>query len=644
MTFKNKKKTLASLLTINVDILFTSLVIGCFAWFSVADEFDPFNLKSSVVTAYFDSRSTSGADGTYDNPFVITRPVHYYNLVQLTLSDKKFDVNGEQKYFWEAGYYFEFGKDFDGDGDKEFYDYDDNGIIREGKTTNYLNLEYYRGSRALEPLGNAAKPFLAHIEGNNLTVQNIQINGNGRSDIGIFGYVTGAASIKNLYFDSVDIDVKQPSLTDSNAFYHLEQDTKTNIGYIAGHVSTENLFTDVYINNCKIRNSVFSSEAQRDDYGFFGYTESNSTPTPAGESFEYDIDASSVYDYFDNSYSSIAGASLITRNVDPDFQQGASFGDAVSSSGSNYNLEGSHPGVSSSATDYPLGNIGYQENDNMVNVWIKRNSDYESIPGETLTPEFTDEEPGDSAGRFLYHNGEQWKYYECIPGQTEYRSLQGRYYYYMFFTTINPNIIRNWMCNNLVNGGTCIIFDQNTYRTQTATRYYFHFGNANSGDITYSTNMDTSKKFVFCEGAGDFPGDHTEDPVRDRWVSTEMSRTCYIYIPNKTAYVYVSKTTNRLVYGPYEDAIDPEKSLACKFSQCGAPGGILSFKAKVDDGSGNKISKRYILTPAGSGRNIYLEAQPYTGTQTPAYISYGAGNQSDAGTQIRYVWILVAST
>ncbi|MCF0108312.1 MAG: hypothetical protein HUJ59_04880, partial [Bacilli bacterium] len=156
MTFKNKKKTLASLLTINVGILFTSLVIGCFAWFSVADEFDPFNLKSSVVTAYFDSRSTSGADGTYDNPFVITRPVHYYNLVQLTLSDKKFDVNGEQKYFWAAGYYFEFGKDFDGDGDKEFYDYDDNGIIREGKTTNYLNLEYYRGSRALEPLGNAA--------------------------------------------------------------------------------------------------------------------------------------------------------------------------------------------------------------------------------------------------------------------------------------------------------------------------------------------------------------------------------------------------------------------------------------------------------------------------------------------------------
>ena len=132
MTAKKNKKALVSLLSINIGFVFVSLVVGCFAWFSVADEFDPFNIKSSVVTAYFDSRTSSGADGTESNPFVITRPVHYYNLVELTLSDKKFNVNGEQKYFWEAGYYFEFGKDFDGDGDKEFYSYDDNGVIQEG--------------------------------------------------------------------------------------------------------------------------------------------------------------------------------------------------------------------------------------------------------------------------------------------------------------------------------------------------------------------------------------------------------------------------------------------------------------------------------------------------------------------------------
>lgn len=642
MNASKKKKTLISILSVNIGVLVTSLIVGCFAWFSVADEFDPFNIKSSVITAYFDSRTSAAADGTQNNPFVISRPVHYYNLVQLSLSDKKFDVNGEQKYFYEAGYYFEFGKDIDGDGDKEFYEYDGNGIIKEGHTSQYLNLEYYRGSRALEPLGNAAKPFLGHIQGNNLTVQNIHITGNDRSDIGIFGYVTGNASINNIYFDSVDIDVKQPSLDDTNAFYHPDPDDKTNIGYIAGHVSTENLFSDVYVNNCKIRNSVFASEAQRDDYGFFGYTESNSTPTPAGESFEYDIDASSVYDYFDNSYAGIAGASLITRNVDPDFQKGASFSSAVSSGGTGYNLEGTHTGTAASESDYPLGSIGYQENDNMVNVWIKRNADYESIPGETLTPEFTDEEPGDAAGRFLYHDGEQWKYYECVPGQSQNRALHGRFYYYMFFARNNPNIIRNWMCNNYVNGGNYYVL--NTDQQRHDTFYYFGFqnqqGSTNKGTVTYSTN-NTGQKVIFCEGPGDFPGDHN-DPERDRWVSTEMSRSVYIYIPTKLAYVYVSRTTNRLVYGPYEDAIDPEKSLACKFSQCGAPGGVITFKGKVEE-NGVKVTKRYILSAVASGGSYVLQAQPYTGSQEPAYISYGAGNQSDSGTNVRYVWQLVTA-
>lgn len=639
MTAKKNKKALVSLLSINIGFVFVSLVVGCFAWFSVADEFDPFNIKSSVVTAYFDSRTSSGADGTQDNPFVITRPVHYYNLVQLTLSDKKFNVNGEQKYFWEAGYYFEFGKDFDGDGDKEFYDYDDNGVIQEGKTSNYLNLEYYRGSRALEPLGNAAKPFIAHIDGNNLTVQNIHITGNGRSDIGIFGYVTNPGYVKNLYFDTVDIDVKQPALTDSNAFYHPLLDEKTNIGFIAGHVSTESLFSDVYINNCKIRNSVFASEAQRDDYGFFGYTESNSTPTPAGESFEYDIDAPSVYSYFNNSYSGIAGSSLLTRNVDPDFQQGTTFSDAVSSSGSNYNLQGSHYGTASSASDYPLGSIGYQENDNMVNVWIKRNSDYESIPGGVEQPEFSDDEPGDVGGHFLYHDGEQWRYYECVPGQTTNRDLHGHFYYYMFFAKHNPNIIRNWMCNNYVNGGTYVILNKNSYQTAHDDFYYFSFsGNGNSGNVTYQTWNPGNNKVIFCEGVGDFPGDHN-DPERDRWVSTEMSRTVYIYIPSRLAYIYVDKTTRKLKFGPYEDAINPDKSLACKFSQCGAPGGMLSFKSKEEDANGNKVTRRYIMSVTGNE----LIAQAYTGNQEPAYISYGAGNQSDSGTNIRYVWQLVSN-
>ena len=268
--FKNTKTKLVALLSTIIALLCAALTISTISWFSRSIAIKPNDLHGAILTAYFDKIDLpEGFDETVEghqhgsaaNPYVITRPVHYYNLVRLQeLGTYGFDQNT----------FFQFGKtNIDGSGNTTplFYQYNDNGVIEEGEYTPYLNMEFYKDTNALAPIGSARHPFEGTINGNNLTVKNLHINGAGYSDIGIFGYVAQSAYIQQLYFDSPSIDAAHSSAIAPGSLNHATHPTHVYMGYLAGHVYNPERFYHVYLNNCRLYNTT-GNEYEMINIGF----------------------------------------------------------------------------------------------------------------------------------------------------------------------------------------------------------------------------------------------------------------------------------------------------------------------------------------------------------------------------------------
>ena len=121
-------------------VALTAVIVSTVSWYSVQMQITP-DVDSGIILSYFES-----GDGTQADPYVITRPVHYYNLVRLMEMDYE-GFNGNSTYF-------EFGKDLDSSGTYKFYNYDNYGVQQSGYSTT-LNMGYYAGEKALSPLGSA---------------------------------------------------------------------------------------------------------------------------------------------------------------------------------------------------------------------------------------------------------------------------------------------------------------------------------------------------------------------------------------------------------------------------------------------------------------------------------------------------------
>ena len=254
-----------------------------FAWFAKSNHIDPKLSDATIIKQYFHCGSGSDKD-----PFVVTRPVHYYNLVQLFQRTSGFAVNGDSS----TAYYFQLGYELDSSSEGlEFFNYDDDGnqITTSGNMySKELNLEFYKGENALLPIGTSDIPFNDVFDGKGLTVKNLHIKATqtvgeetfGTADIGIFGYVTSEATIKNVYYTDFDIDLTDtdPTRTVSGHDQSVHDFNKDNtpdlvyVGYIAGHVSQTSQISHVYINNCKI----IGGNASKSNFGYFGYVDSSS--------------------------------------------------------------------------------------------------------------------------------------------------------------------------------------------------------------------------------------------------------------------------------------------------------------------------------------------------------------------------------
>ena len=223
-----------------------------FAWLSGATtEVNMNRVGGGVISQYFHC-----GDGSENDPFVITRPVHLYNMTELYEN-----LEG----FAEEDYHFQLGYDLENNGTLEVYDYDDDGKIIEDSYGTSLNMNYYTNFR---PVGSADTPFDDIFDGSSLTIENIHINESGKSDIGFFGYVTEDAHIQDLYLDNLDIDVSGTAEDNHDHDEAPQNSDNSYVGFIAGHIDDATCFENTYVNNCSITGE---NDHIQNDWGYFGY-------------------------------------------------------------------------------------------------------------------------------------------------------------------------------------------------------------------------------------------------------------------------------------------------------------------------------------------------------------------------------------
>ena len=240
-----KKLRLIPYLIIGLSSVALAAAGFSFAWLSSATtEVNVETLQGGVISQYFHCGS-----GTEQDPFVITKPVHLYNMTELYEN-----LDG----FAEENHYFQLGYDLENNGTLEFFEYDDDGKIVEDSYVDYLNMNYYS---ELKPIGSVDDPFGGTFDGSGLVIENLHMKETDQSDLGFFGYVTEDASIHDLYLDNIDLDV-------SSLEQGQHDHTNSYVGFIAGHIDDATCFENTYVNNCEIKGT--NSNIQN-DWGYFGY-------------------------------------------------------------------------------------------------------------------------------------------------------------------------------------------------------------------------------------------------------------------------------------------------------------------------------------------------------------------------------------
>ena len=487
MAFMKKKNKLLLALSVATGSAFAAVTLSTVAWFKYHADFLPYNAKGGIIASYFDSGS-----GTEADPYVITRPIHYYHLAYLQQSNMEVS---DGVLFSEANLYFQFGKkNLDGQtgtGDDNaylFYSYDDNGVLIEDQYTPYLNMNYYSGDRALVPLGSSDRPFIGHIAGNNTTIKNVHIDGSGFSDVGIFGYVSEDASISSVYYDSPIIDCKGAVGGRASAGDHAAHNTHVYVGYLAGHVFDPSSFTNVYLNNCKLLNSSANNYEMITKQGYFGHIDEEMSSTSNSHSYMTQLNAASAYESIDYTYTNSGYDSLALRNTE--VSTTGHFNEAVTKDGDAYTIN--QRVSSSNGGPYSLSTVGSASGNNGVDAYIRYKvneggTDYlrtvEDVDSENiLSEEPEDDFYGYADGAYIYYdvNDGNWKYAQVV-GDTS-RPSQG---------TINLN---------------CFTISYKQKIGNTTRTYYLKY-KAKTGSQTYDTliaeqwtssSAPTALEYYFC--------------------------------------------------------------------------------------------------------------------------------------------------
>jgi len=223
-------------LIISVLLVFFSLISITYAWLTLQTSID-LPLSGSVFTAYFHCGT-----GTEQDPYVITKPQHLYNLTMLYQHLNGFD---EDQVYIEIGCDGNCGHTHNND------------LLIGGQATT-LDMSDYDD---FVPIGTYAHPFKGILNGNNFIVDSLSIVGQSEQGVGIFGYVTNEANISDIYFDNLIIDISNCS---NNSY----------VGYIAGYIEDATCFENVYINNCELCGTASNFQSE---WGYFGKCDNAAT-------------------------------------------------------------------------------------------------------------------------------------------------------------------------------------------------------------------------------------------------------------------------------------------------------------------------------------------------------------------------------
>ena len=309
-----KRKSLIALWSIAAFAFISRGLLASIAWFENGRSNVDVDIGGAVVEDYFHCGDGSSAD-----PYVITRPIHYYHLVELFQRVTSLSPTSD---FGTDYLYFQVGYDIDEDGDLEVYNYDDQGIYQGTSDTpsysNTLNMAYYSATNALMPIGTNEVPFIGSFDGKadegiaiaNLNIhcaERVYIGGSpvdrAASDIGIFGYVadkdTGNTPtvIKNAKFNGLTIDLSDVSSVvgaSQTGISHIEaHGGQAFVGLVAGHVHAYTNYSstgptnaaplyNVYVSNA----SVVGGAGVHCNYGYIGKVDTingNNAATVMGE-------------------------------------------------------------------------------------------------------------------------------------------------------------------------------------------------------------------------------------------------------------------------------------------------------------------------------------------------------------------------
>ena len=385
--FSSKKNKLIALLAINTAVLSSAVVISTLSWFKQEASIGPVdNVPGSILTSYFDKNDlpstfneTVYPHGCSSNPYVITRPIHYYNLVRLQELGT---------YGFGPETYFQFGKQFGKPVDVEdpngetypylFYPYSDDGVfLNNDPYTPYLNMKYYRDSNVLSPIGTSRHPFESKINGHFTTVKNLYVSGAGCSDIGIFGYAGRDSYIQNLYFDNVHIDCAGATAVAPGSVGHAAHYSHVYAGLLGGHIYDTSLFSHVYLNNCHIYNTSGNEYETINTFGFFGHTDEPLGSSEDTSGYTSQLVAENAYNAIAFS-NSLGAESPMARRYTSEYGGGVLGAAITQNTQQNYYTIGEKDG--SGTKHYSLSSIGYSSGDAGTFKYARYNAGTELNP------------------------------------------------------------------------------------------------------------------------------------------------------------------------------------------------------------------------------------------------------------------------
>ena len=209
------------------------------------------------LRSYYESGS-----GTENDPFIITRPRHLYNLSRL----QGLGVYGEKAYF-------QLGKvDLGGvnsNGVPMCYA-DDSSTVKKP----YLDMSgSNRDTNPINAIGSEALPFYGEFDGQNVEIKDLNVYCNPQ-DSGLFGYTAHGSMVKNLFLSNVTINAL--GYTDEYADLYSPEST---IGNNAWFVYTPNDGSESINFTSDYANTVFTY-FNANNTTDFEYTEQGSSPIP----------------------------------------------------------------------------------------------------------------------------------------------------------------------------------------------------------------------------------------------------------------------------------------------------------------------------------------------------------------------------